>query len=95
MKCQLFSTDKPVVSDIPEMRTFVSHSWNLKAFTEFIVDLWCIGIRESKETLEATNQKIIRSAILPLIRRYITDIVYSLKRLNSRFANDTLFSDIK
>ena len=73
----------------------MSHSWNLKAFTEFIVDLWCIGIRESKETSEATNQQIIRSAVLPLIRRYISDRVYILKRLNARFANDTLFSDIK
>ena len=70
-------------------------SRHLKSFAELIADLCCIGITKSKATLEAITQRGIRSAILPLSHMYRSDRIYSMKRLNPRFAKNTLFSDIK
>ena len=95
MKRKLCSIATPDVSDIPEMRTLVPHSRHLKASMELISDLWCIGIKKATVTLDATTKRGTRSDILPLYRRYRAGRVYSLKRLNARFATDTLFLDIK
>ena len=91
MKQRLCSIDTPTVSDIPAKRKFVSHSRNLKASAEIIADLWCIGTKKANSTLEATNKGGTGYTLLPLRRRYQADRVYSLKRLNERFATDTLF----
>ena len=95
MKRQLCSIATLFISDVPPRRTFVSHSRHLKASAELISDLWFIGIKKAKATLEATTQQCIRSAILSLSRRYQANRVYSLKRINKRFSTDNLFSDIK
>ena len=95
MKRWLCSIATPAVRDIPARRTFVSHSRHLKASAELIDDLRCIGIKKEKATLDATTQRGTRYAILPLRRRYRADRVYILKRLNTRFATDTILSDIK
>ena len=95
MKRRLCSIATPAVSDIPSGRTFVSYSPHLKACTELISDLWCIGNKKSKATLEATTQQGTISDILPLSHSYRAGVVYSSKRLNARFATYTLFSDIK
>ena len=73
----------------------MSHSRNLKESVELISDLWCIVIKNKKGTLQATTQLGTRSDIIPLSCKYGADILYSVKRLNARFATDTLFSDIK
>ena len=46
-------------------------------------------------TLNATTQRGRRSAILPIGRRYRADRAYNMKRLNAKFATDTLYGDIK
>ena len=59
-----------------------------------IDDLWYIGLKISQATLGATTKMGIRYAILPLSRRYRADRVFSMRRLNARFATDNLFSDV-
>ena len=83
------------MSDILARRKFVSHSQNLKSPAELISNLWCIVIKKSKATVEATIQQGAKSAILPLSRRYRSNRVYIFNRLNSWFSIDTLFSEIK
>ena len=73
----------------------MSQSRDLKASAEVIADTWCIGVKKVKTTLESNNQRGTRSDILTLSRRYRFDRVYRLKRLNARFAKDTIFLDIK
>ena len=47
-----------------------------------------------KETLDVTTHMNIRSAILPLIKRYRTYLLsQKLKRLSTKFFNDTLFAN--
>ena len=94
MKRQLCSIATPDVRDILARRIFVSHSRNLKASTQLIADIWCIGFKKAKSNLEATPKRGTGSAILPLSRRYKSNKVYRLKRLKERFATDTLLLDI-
>ena len=76
-------------------RNFVSHARRLKASAELIDDLWCIILKRSQATLDATTQRGIRYAILTSARRYRPDRVFIMRGLNARFATDTLFSDVK
>jgi len=56
---------------------------------------WGIGLEKAKNTINHTTQMNIRSAVLPLTRRYRTDLLSQrLRRLNSRFYTDTMFSKI-
>ena len=80
---------------IPARRTFTSTERHNKLNSDMISELWCIGPRKAKETLKATTQYGIRSAILPLSRRYRADRMYNLKRLNNKFATDTLYATTK
>lgn len=57
---------------------------------------WGIGVQRAKDTLKCTTQQNIRSAILPLTRRYRTDLVSQrLKRLSTRFYTDTIYAKHK
>ena len=81
--------------DVPSRRTFISTERHKKLSAESISDLWCIGIKRARNTLNATTQRGIRSAILPLSRRYRSDRRYNMKRLNGKFATDTLYAEVK
>lgn len=81
--------------DVPARKTFVSHDRHNKLTAETISDLWCIGLKRAKATLNTTTHRSTRSAILPLYRRYRAERRYNLKRLNKKFATDTFYGDIK
>ena len=81
--------------DIPSRKTFVSNQRHGKISSDLLSELWHIGPKRAKATLEATTQNGIRSAILPLSRRYRSDRMYNVKRLRGRFATDTVYADIK
>jgi len=56
---------------------------------------WGIGLEKARNTLKNTTQMNIRSALLPLTRRYRTDLLSQrLRRLNTRFYTDTMFSKV-
>lgn len=56
---------------------------------------WGIGLQKAKDTVAKTTQMNIRSALLPLTRRYRTDLLSQrLRRLSARFYTDTAFSKI-
>ena len=52
-----------------------------------------IGLNQARATILATTQRGIRSAILPLSRRYHADRILNLRRLEDHFATDTFFAD--
>ena len=95
LKRKISEITTPANDEIPARRTFVSHARHLKASAKLISDLWRIGLKRSQATVGVTTQRETRSAILPLSRRYRADRVFSMCRLNVRFATDTLFSDVK
>ena len=54
---------------------------------------WGIGVQRARDTLKCTTQQNIRSAILPLTRRYRTDLLSQrLRRLSTRFYTDTIYA---
>ena len=79
----------------PARRTFVSRKRHAELTADSLSELWHIGPKRAKATIEVTTQNGIRSAIMPLSRRYRSDRMYNLKRLRSRFATDTFFADMK
>ena len=63
---------------------------------ELLAQKWGIGIEKAKMTLKSSTQDSIRSAILPLTRRYRTDFMSQrLRRLSTTWYTDTLFSKQK
>ena len=85
----------PNAKDLPARRTFVSNERHKRAAVSTLCENWGIGPRKASATLLATTQRGTRSAILPLSRRYKADRYYDTKRLNSKFACDTMWADIK
>ena len=63
--------------------------------TEELSCKWGIGLENYRETLDFMTQMNVRSEILPLIKRYWTDLLYLiLRRLSVKFYTKTLFSGI-
>ena len=81
--------------DVLARKTFVSNERHRKVTSDSLAELWQIGPKRARATLDATTQHGVRSAILPLSRRYRSDRMYSVKHLRNRFATDTVYSDIK
>ena len=84
-----------IANEYPARRTFVSTERHKKLDAHMLADLWGIGLKRAKMTLEATTQMGTRSAILPLSRGYRADKIYGLKILRGKFATDSLFPEKK
>jgi hypothetical protein len=81
--------------DVPSRRTFVSTERHVKVSAELLADRFGIGPKRAQRTLRVTTQRGVRSAILPISRRYRADRVFGVKRLNGKFATDTAYGKIK
>ena len=82
--------------DVPAARTFVSSNRHSQVTSENLSDRWNIGLRQARQTLQVTTQKGVRSAIMPLSRRYRTDLMYQQRKLrNQKFYTDTLIGKYK
>ena len=77
--------DNDFTENIPARRTFVSTERHTQSTADAIAELWYIGHKKANATMMATTQNGVRSAILPLSRRYRSDRVYNLKKLSGRF----------
>jgi hypothetical protein len=80
-----------VATDLPNARGFQSSERHPHATAETLSNLWYIGLETAAKTLKATTQKGARSAVLPLSRRLVTDLVYWKPRLRGRFYTDTVY----
>jgi hypothetical protein len=70
-----------VDSDVPVRRTFVSTERHSSATAEALSERFGIGIHRARRTLDATLQNGVRSALLPLERRYRADRRKKIKKL--------------
>jgi hypothetical protein len=85
-----------VQADMPGYKTFRSNERHSAVTPEILSERWSIGLAQAKQTIKVTTQRGVRSAILPLSRRYRTDRMYSQKRLRGqRFYTDTLIGKYK
>ena len=81
--------------DVPADRTFVSSKRHSQVTSENLSERWNIGLQQAKQTMKVTTQKGVRSAIMPLSRRYRADLMYQQRRLNQKFYTDTLMGKYK
>jgi len=81
--------------DLPVRRTFVSTERHGKMTAESIAERFGIGIRRARQTLQATLQRGMRSAILPITRRYRADRVFTLRRLAGKYSSDTAWFKVR
>ena len=77
-----------------EPRTYVSTQRHNQITAEDLAEKFCIGVERAKATLRATRQRGTRSAILPISRRYRADRRFEVRRLDGKFATDTLWSKV-
>lgn len=77
-------------TDIPPTHTFVSSDRHSDVSAEQLSERWGIGIKAAKETLKKTTQRFLRSAVLPLSRRYRTDMMFERKTLRGQWSTDTM-----
>ena len=83
--------------NVQERKTFIlSNERNTSITSDQLGHRWNIGMKQAQQTLRVTTQQGVRSAILPLSRRYRTDRMFNQKKLrNQKFYTDTLFGRCK
>jgi hypothetical protein len=78
-------------ADLPNSRGFQSAKRHSSQTPEELSNLWHIGLETAKRTLKVTTNRGVRSAVLPLARRYRTDLFYRKKHLHGKFYTDTVY----
>ena len=82
-------------NDIPTTKTFASKERHPVVSAESIADRWSIGMNNAKQTYKVTTQKGVRSAILPLSRRYRADRHFNRPTLKGKWYTDYMFGRTK
>ena len=85
----------PMTLDVKDKRTFISGNRHPNITPFALAERFGIGLRRARATMTATTQRGTRSAILPIARRYRADRMYQCRRLQGKFATDTLYSKCK
>ena len=83
------------LEDIPTRQTYTSTERHVKMLAEVLADRFGIGLERAIQTLKATTQRGTISALLPISRRYRADRKFGVRRLNGKFATDTIWAKSK
>ena len=78
------------VQDVIEAHTFESKERHTSVTPQDLSERWCIGLGQATETLKRTTQRIVRSAVMLLARRYQADKMYKKPQLRGEWFTDTL-----
>ena len=71
-------------------KTFLSSERHSKTTPEDLSERWGLSVAQAALTLKATTRRLIRSALMPLARRYRVDRMFQPNRLQGTFATDTM-----
>ena len=80
----------PGATDAPPPSTFQSSQRHTDVSAQDLSERWHISLATAQNTLKKTTQKFLRSAILPLARRYRADRVFTRKTLSGDWSTDTM-----
>jgi hypothetical protein len=83
------------IQDVPQAKSFQSKGRHSSVSPEELSERWQIGLEQAKETLKRTTQRLARSAVMPLARRYKADRAFQTKRLDGMWASDTMDGRVK
>jgi hypothetical protein len=70
--------------------TFLSKDRHSRTTPEELSERWGLSVAQAALTLKATTRRLIRSALMPLARRYRVDRMFEPNRLSGIFATDTM-----
>ena len=76
--------------DIPSSKTFTSKERHNMVTPEDISNRGFIGLAQASKTIKHTTQRILRSAVLPLARRYKVSRMYEQPRLKCTIYTDAM-----
>jgi hypothetical protein len=76
--------------EIRPPHTFLSSERHSGTTPEDLSERWGLSIAQAILTLKATTRRLIRSALMPLARRYRVDRMFTTNRLEGTFATDTM-----
>ena len=77
-------------TDIPTVPTFQSTDRHTDVTPEDLSERWHISLPQAILTLKNTTQRFLRSALLPLGRRYHADRMFERKTLAGKWSTDTM-----
>ena len=80
----------PGLTDVPTPSTFQSQSRHSDVSPQELSERWGISLKAATNTLRKTTQRFLRSAVLPLSRRYRTDMMFERKTLRGQWSTDTM-----
>ena len=76
--------------DVPSARTFQSKERHSAVTTSDLSKRWYIGLGQATQTLKVTTQRLMCSAILPLVRWYRADRMFIRPRICGPVYTDTM-----
>lgn len=82
--------DEDMPLDVPLPKTFATSKRHAGVTAHELSERWLIGLAQAHETIKVTTQNCIRSAVLPLSRRYRADRVFEKPLLCGDFYTDTM-----
>ena len=80
----------PGSTNVPLTNTFESSSRHGDVTQQALSERWGISLATATKTLKKTSQKFLRSAILPLSRRYKVDRMFIRKTLSGDWSTNTM-----
>ena len=81
--------------DMSLVRNFESKGRHTDVIPDYLSERWMISVKKATDTLKKTTQKFLRSAVLPLARRYRVDKMFERKTLAGNWSTDTMDGRIK
>ena len=82
-------------ADVPSAQTFHTKERKTTVTAADLSERWFIGLAQAEKTIHATTQRLLQSAILPLVRRYRADRMYERLRFRGTVYTDTMHGHFK
>ena len=77
-------------AEVQPQRTFISKDRHSNMTPEDLSERWGISVAQAALTLKATTRRLLRSAVMPIARRYRVDRMFGIRRLNCPISSDTM-----
>ena len=82
-------------ADVPSAQTFHTKERKMTITAADLSERWFIGLAQAEKTIHATTQRLLLSAILPLVRRYHANRMYERPRFRGTVSTDMMHGHYK
>ena len=94
VKVSATDAERHRMEDVPDLRTFHSKARKTSVDPRDLAEKWGISFAKAAKTLKATTQRMLRSALLPLSRRYRADRMFERPRIKGTMYSDTYIGNV-